>query len=137
VTTLKASAPAEPPSGRAELEQLADALTQRGYDATVITPAPCIAIRIPGTTLPQMIYTTNGHLWWNTAQTIAPAGHTTLAADIITFALRTHPHTPATHDTTSPLATTPGQPPTTSADPSTHTTTRPHLPAAKGGCQEC
>jgi hypothetical protein len=62
------------PDGRAQLEQLADALTQRGYDATLITPAPYLAVRIPGATLPQMIYNTGGHYWWHNAQIISPPG---------------------------------------------------------------
>jgi hypothetical protein len=103
-----------PPDGRAELEQLAEALSQRGYDATVITPAPCLAIRIPGTPLPQMIYTNDGQLWRNTAQATAPAAQTTRAAETITWALRASHASPA-HGTTSPLATTPGQPPASSA----------------------
>ncbi|MGH3158273.1 MAG: hypothetical protein ACRDNF_17110 [Streptosporangiaceae bacterium] len=98
-----------PPDGPAQLERLADALTQQGWDATVITPAPYLAVRIPGAALPQMIYDTGGQLWWHTAQVIAPAGQVALAAEAITWALRAHPHQPATHDATSPMAT-PGRP---------------------------
>jgi hypothetical protein len=75
------------PHDSADLGQLADALSQRGYEATVITLGPCLAIRIPGTVLPQMIYTTDGHLWWNTTQTRASASHITRAADTITCSL--------------------------------------------------
>jgi hypothetical protein len=97
----------EPPKDKAELQQLADALTQRGYDATIITPAPYLAIHVPGATLPQLIYSTSGQFRWNSTQDIAPTSQTPLAADIITWALR---NTSATHDATSPLATTPPHP---------------------------
>ncbi|HEY2577832.1 MAG TPA: hypothetical protein VGI74_16115 [Streptosporangiaceae bacterium] len=112
-----------PPDGRAELEQLADALTQRGYDATLIVPAPCLAVRIPGATIPQMIYNTGGQFWWHTSQSIAPARQAALAADAITWALRTQPRQPPTHDATAPLASTTPSPPTT--------------PHSSGGGQEC
>ena len=105
--------------GSTELGQLAAALTQQGYDATLITPAPYLAIRIPGATLPQIIHNTGGHYWWHTAQTIAPTRQTTLAAEMISWTLRAT-HQPFTHDTTSPLTATPSPPapaypPTTSA----------------------
>ncbi|HEY2579459.1 MAG TPA: hypothetical protein VGI74_24380 [Streptosporangiaceae bacterium] len=48
----------------AELAQLATALIQRGYDATIITPAPYLAVCIPGAILPQMIYNSGGQFWW-------------------------------------------------------------------------
>lgn len=98
----------EPPDGMAELEQLADALTRHGYDATLIIPAPCLAVRIPGASIPQMIYNTGGQFWWHTAQTIAPTRKVSLAAEAITWALRAQPHTPPTQDTTSSLATSGG-----------------------------
>jgi hypothetical protein len=108
-----------------QLAQLAVALTQRGYDATLITPAPYLAVRVPGATLPQMIYNTGGQFWWHSAQTIAPSWQTALAAEMIAWALRAHPHQPATDDTTSPLATAPGQ------------FTPPQPAAGRGGGQGC
>jgi hypothetical protein len=87
----------------AQLEQLAAALTHRGYDATLITPAPYLAVRIPGATLPQMIYNSGGHFWWHTAQTIGPATQTSVAVEVITWALRAFRRDPPTHDATSPL----------------------------------
>lgn len=108
-----------------QLAQLAVALTQRGYDATLITPAPYLAVRVPGATLPQMIYNTGGQFWWHSAQTIAPSWQTALAAEMIAWALRAHPHRPATDDTTSSLATAPGQ------------FTPPQPAAGRGGGQGC
>jgi hypothetical protein len=88
---------------RAELQQLADALTRHGYHATLITPAPYLALHLPGTSLPYMIYNSSGHYWWHAPQNIALSGQTTRAAELITWGLRnlTH-HNPApTHDTTA------------------------------------
>lgn len=99
-----------PPDGEAELEQLADALNQRGYDATVIIPAPCLAVRIPGASIPQVIYNTSGQFWWHDAQIIAPTRQVLLAAEAITWALRAHPHTPPTHGATAPLTVPPTPP---------------------------
>jgi hypothetical protein len=93
----------------AELEQLANALTRHGYHATVITPAPYLAIHIPGATLPHMIYNSGGHFWWHTAQNIALTTQITRAAELITWGLRARPRVP-------------------------HTTT---LPTGHGGGQEC
>lgn len=112
--------------GKTQLEQLAAALIQRGYDATLVTPAPCLAVHVPGATLPQMIYNTGGQFWWHSALTIAPSRQTTLAAEVIAWALRAHPRQPATDDATSPLATAPGQ--LTSPHPAT---------TGHGGGQEC
>jgi len=98
------------PHGRAQLEQLADALNQRGYDATVIIPAPCLAVRIPGASIPQMIYNTGGQFWWHSAQAIAPTRQVSLAAEAITWALRAHPRQAPAYDATSPLAAPPSSP---------------------------
>jgi hypothetical protein len=76
------------------LEQLADALTQQGYDATLITPAPHLVVCVPGAALSQMIYSTGGLFWWNAAQVIAPARQVPLAAEAITWALRAHARQP-------------------------------------------
>jgi len=111
----------------AELQQLADALTRQGYHATVITPAPYLALHLPGTALPHMIYNSGGHFWWHTAQDIAPATQIPLAAELITWGLRAVINNPTAHDTTSPLATTPGPP--------THDPTAPRT--GRGGGQEC
>jgi hypothetical protein len=83
---------------------LASALTQRGYDANVITPAPYLTVRIPGAVLPQMIYASGGSFWWRGAQVIAPCGHVPRAAETIVWALRAHPHDSGTHDATAPVA---------------------------------
>jgi hypothetical protein len=81
---------------------LAGALTQQGYDASVVTPAPYLTLRIPGAVLPQMIYASGGSFWWRGAQVIAPCGQIPLAAETIVWALRAHPHDPGTHDATAP-----------------------------------
>jgi hypothetical protein len=96
-----------------QLRQLADALSQRGYEVTVITPAPYLAVHVPGATLPQLVYSTGGQFWWHSAQVIAPAGQVALAAETIVWALRARPGNgrPPTEDATSPLTTTPGPPP--------------------------
>ena len=109
----------------AELQQLADTLTRQGYHAAVITPAPYLAIHIPGATLPHMIYNTGGRFWWHTAQDIAPTRQITLAAEAITWGLRTCIQDPAAHDTTAPLATgTPAHDPTSAR-------------TSRGGGQQC
>jgi hypothetical protein len=86
------------------LASLAGALTQRGYDASVVTPAPYLTVRIPGAVLPQMIYASGGSFWWRGAQVIAPCGQIPLAAETILWALRAHPHDPGTRAAAAPVA---------------------------------
>jgi hypothetical protein len=112
-------------AGTAQLKGLADALTQQGYDATLITLAPYPAVGIPGAAVPQKIYNTGGQFWWHTSQVIAPAGQVLLAAEMITRALRAHPHQLAAHDATSLLTVTPGQ------------SAPPHPASSSGGGPEC
>ncbi|MGH3155448.1 MAG: hypothetical protein ACRDNF_02560 [Streptosporangiaceae bacterium] len=87
-----------------DLASLAGALTQRGYAASVMTPAPYLSVCIPGVVLPQMIFASGGSFWWRTPQVIAHCDQIPLAAETIVWALRAHPHDPGTHDATSPVA---------------------------------
>jgi hypothetical protein len=93
-----------------ELGQLAEALTRQGYHAAVITPAPYLAIDIPGAALPYMIYNSGGHFWWHAAQVIGPSAHIRMAAELIIWGLRAHFRDPAGHDAASTLSAIPGSP---------------------------
>lgn len=93
-----------------ELGQLAEELTGQGYEATVITPAPYLAIQVPGTALPYLVYSSSGHFWWHTAQVISPCGQVGQAAELITWGLRAAFGGPAAHDTASPGPASAGPP---------------------------
>jgi hypothetical protein len=84
--------PAQPGTGAggqapASLGDLAATLTQRGYAATIITPAPFLTVRIPGTARPQMIFTSGDGSWWQSAQVTPPCILIPLTAATMAWAI--------------------------------------------------